>query len=169
MHGVSQVQRTKMPSNFPPPVVRINNMDGLDFKLVIAKLSAAAVSLLLAFPPMLGTLFLMMTLDYLSGLLAAGYNGRLKSSVAVRGIYKKAAELLMACGGYAITMHFPDLQFMGLSLGSGICGWLILSEFISITRNAAATGTKIPTGLRQLLARIMGEPDSRPSKPGEGA
>jgi len=92
-----------------------------------------------AWYPMIGILFIMITLDILSGICAALVEGRLSSKVSFPGMMKKASILLVV-GMAAVLEHLqPDLPLAKLT-----AGFFIINEALSILENARRAGVPIP-------------------------
>ena len=127
---------------------------------IVVKVLAAISALWIHFPPMLWTLISLITLDYLTGLAAAGAKGAIESSIARRGLWRKLALLTMAIAAFVVSKSF-SLQEAGLpwipaniEVGSAVCAWLCLTEFVSILENAGGMGIPMPPFVRQALAKF---------------
>ncbi|MED2125442.1 phage holin family protein [Bacillus thuringiensis] len=91
--------------------------------------------------------------DYISGMLAAGYNGQLKSKVGFKGIAKKvvlfllvgvAAQLDAAIGSNSAIREATIFFFMG-------------NELLSILENAGRMGIKLPDILTNAVEILGGK------------
>jgi toxin secretion/phage lysis holin len=135
-------------------------------KGLLAKLLASLTAAWVSFPPALLTLLAMMALDYISGLAAAGSKGKIDSTKAKRGIWKKIVELTAGIGGYVATMNLPPVTIghtqIPVNIGSAICGAFILAELISILENVGKAGVRLPGRIVYLLGKLKGmdSPDS---------
>ncbi|PHA00948.1 holin [Bacillus pseudomycoides] len=85
----------------------------------------------------------MAAIDYVTGMIAAGYNGELKSKIGFRGIAKKvvlfllvgaAAQVDVAIGSNSAIREATIFFFAG-------------NELLSILENAGRMGIKLPTAL----------------------
>ena len=96
-------------------------------------------------------LIVLMTLDYISGVMCAIIDRKLSSAVGFKGICKKVFILMLV--GVA---HIIDLHVVGT--GSALRGAVICSymsnEGLSLLENAAHIGLPIPDKLRDILAQL---------------
>ncbi len=85
-------------------------------------------------------LLILMGLDVLSGLIAAGRTRSLNSSVMVRGLFQKLAVFPLL-----VMLHVVEAPLkLSFELESVIACAFILYEAMSITENAARAGVPIP-------------------------
>lgn len=127
------------------------------FSGAVAACGAWLAYLLGGWDAALSLMFLMMGLDYLTGLIAAftgkstkTEGGGFRSSVAFVGISKK---LMMVC----VVMLSVALD--RLTGCSGICrsasiGFYAVNEGLSILENAAALGVPLPKALKNAMDRL---------------
>lgn len=108
--------------------------------------------------PWVFMLIAMMLLDVLSGLIAAGYAGKICSKVGYRGMMRKASMLLVVAAAglleQGIIMSIPqtlrgDIAVPFAKLVSGI---FFINEAISVLENAKACGVPLPAFLTRSLA-----------------
>ncbi|EJS13403.1 phage holin family protein [Bacillus mycoides] len=111
---------------------------------------------------MLQILVTMAAIDYLTGVIAAGYNGELKSKVGFKGIAKKvvlflligvAAQLDTAFGSNSAIREATIFFFMG-------------NELLSLLENAGRMGIKLPSALTNAV-EILGGKQKHEVKKGE--
>lgn len=131
-------------------------------KKLTEALSAAAgaiASFFVGIPPVVYILLAVMMIDYITGILCGCMgkskkteNGGVASSVAFKGLLKKALIILIVL--------LASLLDKTVSIGAGVqfeavagatCLWFIASEGISILENAATMGIPIPKILLQAL------------------
>lgn len=99
-----------------------------------------------------------MTLDYLSGSLAACREGQWSSAVARQGLWHKGGMILVVtvaglCDGVMVLLAevLPlGMNWSGLILPL-VLGWYILTELGSILENAVKMGAAVPQWLVGLL------------------
>lgn len=127
------------------------------FSGAVAACGAWLAYLLGGWDAALSLMFLMMGLDYLTGLIAAftgkstkTEGGGFRSSVAFVGISKK---LMMVC----VVMLSVALD--RLTGSSGICrsasiGFYAVNEGLSILENAAALGVPLPKALKNAMDKL---------------
>ena len=142
---------------------------------LLAAAGGAVVSFFVQMPPLVWILIAVMTIDYITGLIAAALgksnkteSGFLSSHAAFTGLMKKA--------GILFVIFLAALLDQAVSAGAGIqfeatmgatCLWFIASEGFSVLENVAVMGVPVPKILLKVL-EIMKEkgdaPDSRPEE-----
>ena len=143
------------------------------FKILIASILAAVAAYMKELAGALLVLFMVMILDYVSGISAAWVNKQLSSRIGLIGIVKKVSYLLIVAVGmsldYLIMMlgakfgvQINDSYFVGLL----VIIWLIINECISILENADEMGLPVPEFIRKLLARLKRHTEEQ-ADPGE--
>lgn len=97
------------------------------------------------------------TIDYLTGVMAAILDKRLSSEVGTRGIFKKV--LIFALVAVA---HVIDTQVMnnGHAIRTAVIFFYLSNEGISILENTARIGLPVPQKLKSILLQLNKE-DSR--------
>lgn len=107
----------------------------------------------------LQNLFILMTLDFCFGVIASAVyhkskktdSGRLSSSAMIKGIVKKAAELVVVIVGVQLD------RVGGLTyVRDGVIIALCITESLSILENAALCGVPIPDIILKALDVIKG-------------
>ncbi len=109
---------------------------------------SASIQILVAF----------VAIDYITGVLAAGVNGKLDSNIGTRGIAKKVfIFVIVACG------HLVD-GAMGTSniVRDAAIYFYIANELISILENAGAIGLPVPDVLKNSIDRLKGKGEDTP-------
>lgn len=117
----------------------------------VASVIGTIVSYVLGWNGVLEALLCAMVLDYLSGLLAAYINPRMKldSRRGFRGIGKKIMILLLVS-----LAHFADYA-TGQTVVQTIAIWFFLgNEGLSIIENAANAGVPVPEKLKKTLEQL---------------
>lgn len=99
----------------------------------------------------LGTLFqlffMAIIIDFLTGIISAGKQGKLKSRTCSDGMFRTLGELIVLLIFITVSYYVP-------SLGSYVNVFLIgfiLKECISIMENLIQLGVELPTALVQTL------------------
>ena len=90
-------------------------------------------------------------MDYVTGVLAAGMQHKLSSSVGFKGITRKMVIFVLV--GVA---HVIDQQFLGQTavLRDAVILFFCANEGMSILENADAIGVPIPEKLRELFLQL---------------
>lgn len=111
--------------------------------------------------PVILLLGLCMLVDYVTGIVSAGYLGKIKSSVGLWGIVKKLmyaviVAVAMACDWVVINVAtqvgivIPTSTFFGLLVAL----WLIFNELISILENLIKMEISLPSFLVKLVNKF---------------
>jgi toxin secretion/phage lysis holin len=97
-------------------------------------------------------------IDYVTGVLAAGINGKLNSNIGLKGIAKKVfIFIIVACG------HLVD-NAMGTQdiVRDAAIYFYIANELISILENAGEIGLPVPDILKNSIDRLKGKGEDTP-------
>lgn len=112
-----------------------------------AWLCGTAVSLWAGLPTTVHVLIYLMIADVLTGLCRAAYAGQINSNCSFRGMFKKAAMLVLV--GLAVAL---DAKLgASLSLGAAVASGFAAVEAISILENARALGLPMPAQFEQMF------------------
>lgn len=134
--------------------------------ITAAVAGAAAYFQELALPVVV--LFLVMVVDYISGMVEAWINGTLSSRVGVVGIVKKVAYLLavvvaivadwaVQTAAGQLGVDFGGFFYFGLL----VTIWLVLNECISILENISEIGVPLPAFLVALIQKLKKTTEAR--------
>lgn len=104
---------------------------------------------------LLYTLIAFIVLDYATGLIKAGIEKRLNSSVGFKGIAKKLLILLLVGAGNLVDR----VTGSGGVIRSIIVLFFICNEALSIIENASAMGVPFPKQIKTLLEQLKKEND----------
>ncbi len=157
----------------------------LAFQLAISAVGAWISDKLGILYPVLGVLFLMMILDYLTGMLASKRESidhpndpafGWSSKKGAKGIIKKVGYLCVIAVAMVVDfiimrtaveigIKAPTTAFFGLL----VAVWYILNELLSITENAGRMGATIPEWLTRYIAALKNkiEPENINENKGE--
>jgi toxin secretion/phage lysis holin len=110
----------------------------------------------------LKVLFAMVIIDYLTGMIASGYQGKLSSSIGMKGIIKKVmifvvvyiGVLLDGVLGSTITIFEFDA-----TIRMAVIFFYIANEGISILENMDRMEVALPSFLRSLLQQMRDRAD----------
>jgi len=97
------------------------------------------------------TLFVLIAIDYITGVFAAGMKHELSSNIGYIGIKRKVTILLLV--GMA---HVIDRELIGntVFLRDGVISFYLANEGLSILENAIVIGIPAPAKLKELLLQF---------------
>lgn len=120
------------------------------FKLAMAAVGTAMVAALGGWDDALRALILLISADYLSGVLVALRERRLNSTVGIAGIVKKVGMLVLVVAAHTMDGYLV----MGAPWArTATIMFLITNEGISILENLSRLGVPIPSVIREALAK----------------
>ena len=96
-------------------------------------------------------LIVMMTLDYISGVMCAIIDRKLSSAVGFKGVCKKVFILMLVGVAHIIDLHVVGT---GSALRGAVICFYMSNEGLSLLENAAHIGLPIPDKLRDILAQL---------------
>ena len=96
-------------------------------------------------------LIVMMTLDYISGVMCAIIDKKLSSAVGFKGICKKVFILMLVGVAHIIDLHVVGT---GSALRGAVICFYMSTEGLSLLENAAHIGLPIPDKLRDILTQL---------------
>lgn len=100
-------------------------------------------------------LFLVMIIDYISGVLSAIYNKKLNSTIGFKGILKKAVYILVII----LAIILDKLLGQNGILRTIVIYFFVANDGISIIENIAEMGIPLPTKLIEVLEQLKKEND----------
>ena len=106
-------------------------------------------------------LIVMITLDYISGVMLAVVQRKLSSDIGARGIFKKVLIFSFVAMGHIIDTR---IFHSGSAIRTAVILYFISNEGISVLENATALGVKVPKKLRDVLAQLNTEKQSDENK-----
>src|SRR5690606_36319298 len=136
------------------------NVERLDviFKSIVAGAGAVTGYLYGGWDTLLQVLLIFVIVDYLTGIIAGGTNGKLSSKIGFRGILKKVLIFIIVA-----VAHWADLA-VGVSLGEDVAifrnatiFFYLANELLSITENAGEMGVPIPEKLMNAVEILKGK------------
>ena len=96
-------------------------------------------------------LSVLMTLDYVSGVMCAIIDKKLSSAVGFKGICKKVFILMLVGVAHIIDLHVVGT---GSALRGAVICFYMSNEGLSLLENAAHIGLPIPDKLRDILSQL---------------
>ena len=96
-------------------------------------------------------LIVVMTLDYVSGVMCAIIDKKLSSAVGFKGICKKVFILMLVGVAHIIDLHVVGT---GSALRGAVICFYMSNEGLSLLENAAHIGLPIPDKLRDILSQL---------------
>ena len=96
-------------------------------------------------------LIVLMTLDYISGVICAIIDKKLSSAVGFKGVCKKVFILMLVGVAHIIDMHVVGT---GSALRGAVICFYMSNEGLSLLENAAYLGLPIPEKLKEILAQL---------------
>ena len=105
---------------------------------------------------MLIALIVLMSLDYISGIMCAVIDKKLSSAIGFRGICKKVLILMLVGVANIVDLHVVGT---GSALRGAVICFYMSNEALSLFENAAHIGLPIPDKLREALAQLHGRDD----------
>jgi len=104
---------------------------------------------------LLGILLAFVVIDYITGIIASGTEGKLSSQVGFKGIAKKIMIFILVALGHLVDKALGD----GSMVQTAIIFFYLGNEGISILENAGRTGLPIPGKLKNAIEVLKGKGD----------
>jgi len=98
-------------------------------------------------------LIVLMSLDYISGVMCAIMDKSLSSAVGFRGIAKKVLILMLVGVANILDIHVVG---EGSALRGAVIAFYMSNEGLSLLENAAHIGLPVPDPLKNALAQLHG-------------
>ena len=110
-------------------------------------------------------LIVLMTLDYISGVMCAIIDRKLSSAVGFKGICKKVFILMLVGVAHIIDLHVVGT---GSALRSAVICFYMSNEGLSLLENAAHVGLPIPDRLKDILSQLHDKDRTATTDRGDG-
>lgn len=123
------------------------------FKTVLAVVGAAASYAFGGWSALLGILLAFVVADYVTGVVAAGMEGKLSSSVGMRGIIKKLAIFVLVAVAHLVDMALGKNHMVR----DGTMFFYMGNEALSILENTGRMGVPMPAILKQAIEILKGK------------
>lgn len=126
------------------------------YKTVVSLGGAAASYFFGGWSALLGVLLTFVVIDYLTGIIAAGVEGKLASKVGLIGIAKKIFIFLMVAIAHLIDTALGDQHL----LRDATIFFYLANELLSIIENAGRIGLPVPGPIQKAvqILKDRGEP-----------
>jgi len=105
----------------------------------------------------LQTLLIFVAIDYVTGVIAAGKEGKLSSHVGLKGIAKKVMTFFVVAVAHQVDLLLGD----GHVFRDAAVTFYIANEAISILENAGRIGVPIPEKIHQAVEILKGREKER--------
>ena len=113
---------------------------------------------------MMIALIVLMTLDYITGVMCAIVDKKLSSAVGFKGICKKCLILMLVGVANVVDIHIVGT---GSALRSAVICFYLSNEGLSLLENAAHIGLPIPDRMKDVLAQLHGREDKNNTDAGD--
>ncbi len=100
---------------------------------------------------LLTALLILMTIDYITGIMCAIVDRQLSSTIGFKGICKKVLILMLVGVAHVIDLHVVGT---GEALRSAVICFYLSNEGVSVLENAGRLGLPIPERLKAILAQL---------------
>ncbi|AJA23091.1 TPA: phage holin family protein [Bacillus thuringiensis] len=111
---------------------------------------------------LLKILVTMVSVDYITGMIAAGYNGKLKSKIGFKGIAKKVVLFILVGVATQLDMVFGSNS----AIREATIFFFVGNELVSISENAGRMGIPLPQPLINAI-ETLGEKNKQSTKKGK--
>lgn len=139
-------------------------MDRIDvlLKMFIATFGGFCGYFLGGWDATLKVLVTMAIIDYLTGVIAAGFNGELKSKVGFKGIAKKVVLFLLVAAATQVDV----IMGTNSAVREATIFLFIGNELLSLLENAGRMGIALPSALTNAV-EILGGKQKQEEKKGD--
>lgn len=101
----------------------------------------------------LGVLMVFVILDYVTGVIAAGASGELKSKVGLIGIARKVFIFAMIAAAHLVDGILGDAHLFR----DTVCFFYMANELLSIIENGGKLGAPVPPAIRKAIEVLKGK------------
>lgn len=125
------------------------------FKAICGIGGALASYLFGGWSALLGILLSFVVMDYITGVIAAGIEGKLNSSVGWKGIAKKVGVFIIVAAANLVDRALGDAHLFR----DATIFFYLANELLSIIENVGRTGLDMPKPLQKAVEVLKGKGD----------
>lgn len=125
---------------------------GLVIKTIITSSGAVTGYLFGGWSALLQILLALVVLDYISGLIASGIEGKLSSKIGFKGILKKVMVFVIVAVAHLVDKAIGE----GSMIMNAAIFFYLANEVLSIIENAGRTGLYVPGVVKQAVEILKG-------------
>ncbi|MGF9907082.1 phage holin family protein [Brevibacillus porteri] len=129
------------------------------FKTIVATGGAAASFLFGGWSPLLVVLLTFVAIDYVTGIAAAGAEGKLAGKIGFLGIARKVFIFAMGAIAHLVDTALGDQHV----LRDATIFFYLANELLSIIENAGRVGLPVPKRLKKAVDVLKGKGDQNGS------
>lgn len=123
------------------------------YRAILPTLSILAGFLFGGWSPLLSILMAFIVFDYISGVVAAGYEGKLSSRIGGWGIARKVMILAIVAVAHLVDTALGDAHLFR----DAAIFFYLSNELLSLLENAGRLGAPIPPVLQKAIAVLRGK------------
>jgi toxin secretion/phage lysis holin len=128
---------------------------GVIVKLVVAGCGSCISYLFGGWSQLLQALLFFVIADYITGMIAGGIEGKLSSSIGMKGIAKKVFIFLIVAIAHLIDKTLGDSNIFRIR--DAAIYFYLANELLSIIENAGRAGISFPDGIKQAVKILRGK------------
>ncbi|MBG9794467.1 MAG: phage holin family protein [Paenibacillus dendritiformis] len=134
-------------------------MERLDvlLKSAFAAAGGTAAFLFGGWPALLQVLLIIVAIDYVTGVMAAGAEGRLRSSIGLMGIARKVFIFFVVAVAHQVDSVLGDQHL----LRDATIFFYLANELLSIIENGGRLGVPLPPVIKQAVEVLRGKGEIR--------
>ncbi|MNO74581.1 Holin family protein [compost metagenome] len=123
------------------------------YKAILPTLSIVAGFLFGGWSPLLSILLVFIVIDYVSGVVASGYEGKLSSKIGYVGIARKVMILAIVAVAHLVDTALGDAHLFR----DAAIFFYLSNELLSLIENAGRLGAPVPDILKRAVAVLRGK------------
>jgi toxin secretion/phage lysis holin len=127
------------------------------FKIAATAIGGMASYLFGGWHTLIQILLVFVTIDYLTGMIASAYEGKLSSRIGFRGIAKKVMIFAIVAVAHLIDTAIGESHLFR----DAVIYFYLANELLSILENAGRTGLPIPNQIKNAVSVLKGRGESK--------